>query len=395
MTDEILRLDADLSPIGDRVASSGWPLLHRVGLIKAEASGVTVFPGGVVAYGAAHVRMGLVINGQEIEGRQIVFDDDYLVGEGPIVGVVEPRRAVLDDFLRLGADPSDAAILGYARQYGLLGLAPTERRPGPEFVSPTVPWVGEQLAPSIGYRHAPGVAREPLRLWRRILRELATVYAMAGRLRLSQLVDREAWGPLADIVELPLSARDIVDDPAPEQAPAWAPLAGIVDLPRTAADGIEDVPPAPIAALPAGPPVPWIPVNPASLEGQRQALAAVLGAWLALGAVRPVLAWGQPGHDEPVVSLGTTTLFGGLVLELLLAVGGQAGFAICAGCGSAYLPRRRPPTGSFGAPRAAYCATCRARGLPQREAARRWREKHPDYYRERRRRPRAGGPAGA
>jgi hypothetical protein len=308
--------------------------------------------------------MGLVRNGAVIDGRPLVLDDDALVGEGPIVGVVEPRRAVLDDFLRLAADPRDAAMLDYARQFGMLGLAPAERRPVSDFVIPTVPWVGEQLAPTLGYRHAPGILDEPLRLWRRVLGEIAAVYAIGGQLRQDKLVDRAAW----------------------------APLAGIVDLPRTAADGIEDVPSAPIAALPAGPPVPWIPVNPASLEGQRQALAAVLGAWLALGAVRPVLAWGQPGHDEPVVSVGATTLFGGLVLELLLAVGGQAGFAICAGCGSAYLPRRRPPTGSFGAPRAAYCATCRARGLPQREAARRWRARHPDYYRERRRRSRAGAP---
>lgn len=361
--DDILRHDADLAPIGDRVASAGWPLLPGVRLIKADASGVTAFPGWLVASGVPHVTMGLVINGQEIQGRQIVLDDDYLVGEGPIVGVVEPRRAVLDDFLRLNADPSDAAILGYARRYGLLGLASAARRPGPDFVTPTVPWVGELLAPSIGYRHAPGVLREPLRLWRRILRELAAAYAMAGRLRLDQLVDRDAWEPLAGIVELPLSARDMVDDAAPEQAPASS-----------------------------GEAVPWIPVNPTSLEGQRQALVAVIGTWLALGAVRPVIAWGTPGQDEPVVTLGVTTLFGGLVLELLLAAGGTAGFAICSGCGLPYVPGRRPPGGSFGTPRATYCRTCREAGRAQLAAARRWRARHPDYYRERRARPRQEGP---
>lgn len=359
MQDDLLTYDADLSPNGNRVAASGWPLLYRVDLVKADASGVTVFPDGV-AYGAPHIKVSLVINGQPIEGRRVVLDDDYVVGEGPIVGVVEPRRAVLDDFLLLAGDPSDEAILGYARRYGMLGLKPAEGHPGPGFVIPTVPWVGELIAPSIGYRHAPGVLREPVGLWRRVIRETAAVYAIAGRLRQDKLVDRAAWEPLAGIVSLPLSADNVVDD---------SPPANVMDLSEES-------------------PVPWIPVSPKTLEGQRQALAAIVSAWLALGAVRPVLAWGEPREDEPVVTLGTSTLFGGLVLELLLAVGGKAGFAICSGCGAAYVPHRRPPAGSFGAPRANYCPTCRARGLPQREAARRWRDKNPDYYRERRARVR-------
>jgi hypothetical protein len=371
MRDDILRYDADLAPIGDRVASSGWPLLPGVRLIRADASGVTVFPGGIVAYGAPHVTMGVVINGQAMEGRPLVLDDDELVGEGPIAGVVEPRRAVLDDFLRLNVDPSDAAILAYARRYGLLGLAPAERRVVPEgrrelFADPRVPWVGEQLAPTLGYRHAPGVLREPLRLWRRVIAEIAAVYAVAGHLRLDQVVEREVWAPLAGILELPLGADETVDGAVPEEAPEEAPAGSRAT-------------------------VPWIPIDPTSLEGQRQALVAVIGTWLALGAVRPVIAWGQPRRDEPVVTLGVTTLFGGLVLELLLAAGGTAGFAICSGCGLPYVPRRRPPGGSFAAPRATYCPTCQARGLPQLAAARRWRATHPDYYRDRRRRGRAPG----
>jgi hypothetical protein len=355
MHDDLLTHDADLSPIGNRVVASGWPLLYRVDLVKADASGVTVFPGGV-AYGAPHIKVSLQISGQAIEGRPVVLDDDYLVGEGPIVGVVEPRRAVLDDCLHLAADSSDEAIVGYARQYGMLGLAPTGRRPGPEFVVPTVPWVGDLIAPSIGYRHAPGVLREPVGLWRRVGREMAAVYAIAGQLRRDKLVDRAAWDPLAGIVRLPLGADDVVDDSSP---------ARVTELPD------ESV-------------VPWILVDPKTLEGQRQALAAIVGAWLALGAVRPVIAWGAPKEDEPVVTLGVSSLFGGLVLELLLAVGGQAGFAICSGCGMPYVPGRRPPAGAFGAPRATYCRTCRGKNAAQNAAAQRWRDKHPGYFRNRR-----------
>jgi hypothetical protein len=353
--DDILSLDADLSPIGDRVASSGWALPYRVGVVKAEASGMTEFANGTVAYGAPHSKMSLVISGIEAEGRQVVLDDDYLVGEGPIVGVVEPRRAVLDDLLRLAKDPSDAAILAYASQYGMLGLRPRDRAPA-NMAFPNLPWVGEQIAPFIGYQAAPGILREPLGLWRRVSAEIAAVYAIAGNLRTGRLVERAAWQPLRGIIELPLGEDDKVDDTPSGSYPAF----------------------------PGIPAVPTIPVRPTTLEGQRQALAAVVGTWLALGAVRPAIAWGGPGQDDPLITLGATTLFGGLVLELLVAVGGQAGLAICTGCGMPYIPGRRPPSGAFGAPRATYCPDCRGRNVAQNEAARRWRVKHPDYFRRRR-----------
>ncbi len=53
------------------------------------------------------------------------------------------------------------------------------------------------------------------------------------------------------------------------------------------------------------------------------------------------------------MALGVSTLFGGLVLELLLAIAGQAGIAMCAACGEPYVPRRRLPAGRFGEPLAA------------------------------------------
>src|SRR4051794_37264815 len=110
--DELLRFDADLIRIGDRVASSGWPLLAPASLrvTHADASGITEFPNSAVAYGPSHAKSTLVINGREIEGRPVLLDDDYLVGLGPVVDIVEPHRAVLDDFLRLADHPTDAAI---------------------------------------------------------------------------------------------------------------------------------------------------------------------------------------------------------------------------------------------------------------------------------------------
>lgn len=355
MTDEVLSRDANDSPIGDRVASSGWPRLRQVRLVKADATGITAFAGGAVAYGPPGVPTTLVIDGQEIQGEPVIADDDYLVAEGPIIGVVEPRRAVLDDFLGLAAGAGDEAILAYASQYGFLDLAPAER-PGAlrAFVLPS-PRVGDQVALTIGYRHAPGVTSEPLWLWRRIIREMAAVYAVAGHLHLGKTVDVADWEQLVGTVRMPGSAEDRAKR--------------------------SNSPPDSASSEEAGP---WILVNPRTVDGQRQALSAVLGTWLALGAVRPMMAWGEPGQDDPVITLGATTLFGGLVLELLLAVGGQPGFAICSGCGLPYVPRRRPPSGAYGAPRANYCPTCQGRKVPQNEAARRWRLSNESYFRERR-----------
>lgn len=169
---------------------------------------------------------------------------------------------------------------------------------------------------------------------------------------------------------------------------AWDPLTGIVILPMPAGQPKDGPEPAPLLVEDAGALI-W--VRPATLEGQRQALAAILGTWLAMGVVRPVIDWGDAGSGDPVINLGTRSLFGGLVLELLLAVAGQPGFAMCSGCGLPYTPRRRPPSGSYGSTRKTYCPACRAPSpdrktpLPQLDSATRWRARNPDYYRARRR----------
>jgi hypothetical protein len=348
--DEFLRYDADGVPIGDRVVSAGWLLPSHVRLMLADAAGVTVFANGAVINAAPHVQVGITVNGRELEGRPVLLDDDYVVGEAPATAVVAPSRAVLDNFLRLAADPSDAAIVAYAGRYGLLGLRSCDR-PSADMVLPNVPWIGEQVAASIGYAPAPGTLREPLRLWRRVLREVRAVYTIAGSLRLNRAVGRAAWAPLRGIIELPLGPNDDVDEPPSLTDPE----------------------------LPGVRVVPWVPVDPTALDGQRQALAAVVGAWLAIGAVRPAIVWGDPGREEPRITLGVTTLFGGLVLELLLAICGQAGFAFCTACGLPYVPRRRLPAG-----RDPYCPSCHEDGKPQLAAAARWRAKNPRYFGDRR-----------
>lgn len=84
------------------------------------------------------------------------------------------------------------------------------------------------------------------------------------------------------------------------------------------------------------------------------------------------------------MALGVSTLFGGLVHELLLAVAGQAGIAFRSGCGQPFVPRRRLPGGRLGQAPRAYCPACQAKNAAQNAAAKRWRDRHPDYHIERR-----------
>lgn len=288
--------------------------------------------------------------------RPVVLGDDELIADGLVVDVVTPRRDVFDEFVRLAADPSDAAILAYAQRYGMLGLRLCDQATA-GFVRPDLPWVGEELARSIGYQLAPGFLCEPLGLWRRILREIRAASTIAARLRNDELVVCGAWDPLQRIVQLPLGPDGLVRlDP-----------------------GVGE------RELAAGTDAPFILATPTTLDGQREALAAVIGAWLAIGAVRPALTWGGPGRPaEPAMALGVTTLFGGLVLELLLSIAGKVGVALCSGCGVPYVPDRRLPSARFGEVPRRYCADCRDKHAAQNAASKRWRDKNPGYASKRR-----------
>ena len=338
-TDEILSYNEDGVLIGDRIASSGWPLPERVDLVKDHASNRRVL------IRIVDVDVDLCVP-KDHEFDPIILDEDYLVAQPATAGVVEPRRAVLEDFLHLATDPSDAAILDYAGRYGMLGLHL---------------WLGESPAFGNRYHHSPNAGREPLRLWRQIIAEIAAVYTIAGHLRQGRLVERAVWEPLFVACE----------------APGRPGRPGLVEFALWEQVFVISLMPEASVLM--------------TVAFQERVLELVLGEWLRLGPVHPLFTWARSGSNrpEPVVTLGVTTLFGGLILELLLAVSGKTGFAICSGCATAYIPHRRPPAGAYGAARATYCPTCRAKDEPQRAAERRWRARHPDSFRNRRAREKA------
>ena len=75
----------------------------------------------------------------------------------------------------------------------------------------------------------------------------------------------------------------------------------------------------------------------AALEYQRGVLAAVLNYWLSLAGVRPRLEWGSASLQ---MQLGGDGLIGALAVELFFACAQTGGLALCASCGTPFLPGR-------------------------------------------------------
>jgi hypothetical protein len=122
----------------------------------------------------------------------------------------------------------------------------------------------------------------------------------------------------------------------------------------------------------------------------RQIVAKGVQWWLELGGVRPQFSWiadvgvqitlGSRGTWDPLPQRPTrlyghqhgATLFGALAAQLMVRVADVEGLAICSACGMPYLPTRRPAPN-----RRNYCSSCRAAGVPLRDALRAHRLRHP------------------
>ena len=91
------------------------------------------------------------------------------------------------------------------------------------------------------------------------------------------------------------------------------------------------------------------------MGGDRNALSVHVNTWLGLGYVRPHLRWDENGPRIlfSVGSLECDRLFGHLALQLLVAVSGSTGFALCSACSAPYVPRRAPARS-----RLHYCQRC-------------------------------------
>ena len=131
-----------------------------------------------------------------------------------------------------------------------------------------------------------------------------------------------------------------------------------------------------------GRPIPWwTPPRPTD-RFECELVASKINDWLEIGNVRPALVWLR---DRQVVFSGSgtqsrtgATLFGSLSIQLLMLATRTTGLAVCSGCGTPYVPKRRPRSDQR-----CYCHRCRADGVPQRDAKRDERKREPKRKRKR------------
>ena len=88
-----------------------------------------------------------------------------------------------------------------------------------------------------------------------------------------------------------------------------------------------------------------------SVDFQRQVLAAALNHWLSLARVQPRLEWGAP---KPQMQLGGDGLIGAIAVQLFFACSQPGGLALCASCGTPFLPAGRRRRKDLNA----YCSDC-------------------------------------
>jgi len=114
-----------------------------------------------------------------------------------------------------------------------------------------------------------------------------------------------------------------------------------------------------------------------AIELSQWLLQGFVDDWIQLAGVRPALSWQT---NTPYIEFGNPdcwNVFSALVTRLLLAISRSDALALCFGCGRSYVPLtsqssrvRRPSKGHR-----SYCLDCRQRGVPDRDAKRRQRER--------------------
>lgn len=103
-------------------------------------------------------------------------------------------------------------------------------------------------------------------------------------------------------------------------------------------------------------------------DGQRQELARLIRAYLAVGDVRPGIVWGETSPTPRIEFRGG--LFGAIALALMQKVSGVLRVAFCQECGRDYVPQRMPKPGEMN-----FCKEHRGSAVRQKHFARRARER--------------------
>ena len=221
-----------------------------------------------------------------------------------------PGPRILSDFVRL-ANGDGPQIRAYARQWGILGICKhglPSSHAGNEGGIPCCQPLDRREDPAWCFD-----GWEPLERWRHFARQAQAMLNLAARLHTDQPRQPEDW-------------QVVVHHPT-QPVPWWHP----------------------------------------SVEAEWILLSHVVGAWIQIGDVRPVMARGptQGRHVEFGSSAAGPRLFGTLACQLLFTITRETGVAVCSECAAIYTPTRQPRPDQR-----RYCRSCRADGVPQRDAQR-------------------------
>ena len=249
----------------------------------------------------------MVPNDVELEGEWLCWG----WGVDPLQWTTRrPGPHILRDFVRL-ADGDGPTIRAYARRWGILGICehglPSSHL-GNEDGTPRCRPLSRREDPAWRFD-----GREPLERWRHFARQARAILNLAASLHTDQPGQPEDW--------------QVVVQHRKQPVPWWRP----------------------------------------SVEAEWILLSSVVQEWIRIGDVRPVMARGptQGRQVEFGSSAGGTRLFGTLACQLLFTIARVTGVAVCSACAAIYTPTRRPRPDQR-----RYCQSCRAGGVPQRDAQR-------------------------
>jgi len=258
----------------------------------------------------ASLRGWRVLEGAALQDRRLVWN---LYADAPWV---KPSMNIFEGFLGL-EQATDQEILRFSRRWGPLGLCEHDF----PMLHGKNPWPGGErlLDTRCFYREAKGnLIWEPIDAWRHWAARAKATLTVASRLYDGRIGAEADWRVVRG------AGHKHCDDRG------WA-----------------------------------MPIN------QTQAwerLEEYINAWIALSRVRVIF---EACNGKPRITLGSWQgLFVSIAMQLALSVARTDGLAVCAGCGVAFIARRKPRTD-----RRNYCDDCQRRRVSGRDAQRACRQR--------------------
>ena len=262
--------------------------------------------------------------------------DEWRAGE---VSLEEPPGDLLDRFVALArySDSADAVddVAALAEEAGPLFLCDHELPRGHIATTGQHPDAGGTAKHCVTYKGSVGARRfESASSWVSLAKQFRSALILASQLHADELGPEARW-------------RDLKHYTWESTATGWDLRSEAV---TPAAENLRShLPP---------------------LVYGRMTVDGVVSDWCRWDSATLALDWHWQSSEPPTVSVSTFGIFGDLVAQLMFALAKRDGMVGCTGCGGPYTPKRKPRVGQRN-----YCPQCRAEGIPQRHAARDYKQR--------------------